>query len=319
MESSVRRRAVSGVGEMRVAVVLTTYNRPKLVGDAIASVLEQTEPCRLYIMDDGSNDESRSAIRDAIGARVYLVLTGDRLLDETKWGDIQIFWWQGPRRSVEEREQMQVLPYAVTINYALNFLISEPFVTFLCDDDYLYPDSTRVRADYLFMNRSHVHVAYGRSRSVEYGQGEYNRWRAPGAPRAGRTYPVPTGDRIIGDEHHGGRHYFSDGESDPETGLSYVEEGHWQPGGEVYGAHGSPDHNQVMHRAECLSRCGIHWTGGQATLGGTAYWPERPVGSCADVMFFERLGSVHRFHSVDAWVVTKRYHAYGVHSAEVRE
>jgi len=47
---------------------LTSYNRPRFIKQAIDSVLQQTHPdWELIIVDDGSNAETRSAIKGLIG------------------------------------------------------------------------------------------------------------------------------------------------------------------------------------------------------------------------------------------------------------
>lgn len=43
---------------MRVAVVIPTYNRADMLGDALASLAEQTERCEVYVYDDGSTDDT---------------------------------------------------------------------------------------------------------------------------------------------------------------------------------------------------------------------------------------------------------------------
>lgn len=52
---------------MRHSVILTSYNRPVFVKQAINSVLQQTHPdWELIVVDDGSNAETRSTIKGLI-------------------------------------------------------------------------------------------------------------------------------------------------------------------------------------------------------------------------------------------------------------
>lgn len=308
----------------KVAVILTTYNRPTLVVDAIESVFEQSEPCRLYIMDDGSNEESRRAIWEAVGKRSIFyppTCASPATVVDLTGGRSEVAWWMGPGRSSEERKA--TISYSRSINFALNYLVHEPYICYLVDDDYLYPDSALVRAGALDAHPD-WHVAYGRLRAVQYElDGRFNAWGAARPPSSGRHYPVPTGQWQPGTRDKGGRYYFSYGATDPETGLPYVEEGFWKPGALVYGHEGMVDHNQVMHRSQCLRDCAVRWLGGPADLGGVQYWGENMRWRVGDYAFFTVLGMnhAHRFHAVDAWVATKRYHSFsdGLTAGERRE
>ena len=303
---------------MRTAIILTTYNRPKLVRDAIASVLEQKDQdWRLYIMDDGSNDTARDAIADAIDGHRFDLVKDAEVASE-HWHS-RIVWYQGPDRSAVERKR--TISYSRSINLALNCLLrEESLVAYVCDDDYLYPEAIGARADYLQAHPA-IHVVWGRSRSVEYDTAGFNKWGSPDAPVPGRSYPRPTGRREL--LHNGGaaKTYFVKGERDPATGLDYVEEAFWQSGDWWYGRPFHHDHNQVMHRRECLETCRPVWFG-EADAGGTQYWGEDlKTWAVGDKAFFTLLGQVHPFRAVDAWCVTKRYHSGsdGVQTGPVRE
>ena len=162
-----------------VACILTTYNRPRLVVDAIASVLEQDcDRWRLYVMDDGCDEATRTAIRTILQAH-HTVATP------------RVVWWPGPQRPMHERRA--TIPYSRTINVALNKLLQdEQYVTYLPDDDFFYPGSIRARAEYLDLNPE-AHVVYGRSRSLQYDRGGFNVWKDSVAPTAGGGGPVPNG------------------------------------------------------------------------------------------------------------------------------
>jgi glycosyltransferase involved in cell wall biosynthesis len=298
-----------------VAVLLTTFNRPKFATDAIRSVVEQDcDRWRLYLLDDGSSEEVRGELLAATGQSLWryrgegVVMTADE----------SIVWWKGPPRPMAARKSS--IPYSRAINFCLRrLLISERYITYLCDDDYFYPESVRVRAEALDASPEH-HVVYGRLRSVQYGDdGTFNRWAGHGAGSPGRYYPRPTGERekVGGGFHH---HFEDEALKDPETLLPYVEEGHWIEGASKYPDDGCTDHNQVMHRRDCLHDC-RRWPPGAELGGGPQWWAEGVEHGVGDAAFFQLLGAIHPFVGINELVVTKRYHAQsdGMSSAEVRE
>ena len=299
-----------------VACILTTYNRPRLVVDAIASVLEQDcDRWRLYIMDDGCDKATRSAIRTALPLTTIISPLRDVANGyATTKGNLT--WWQGPQRPMHHRRAS--IPYSRTINVALNHLLEdEQYITYLPDDDFFYPGSIRARAEYLDAHPE-AHVVYGRSRSLQYDRGGFNVWKDSVAPKAGRACPLPTGRRVVR-PGTGSLVYFEHGDRDPQTGLEYVEEAHWEPGVLIYGEAGKTDHSQVMHRRCCLTDCRA-WP--QRTDGTSyEYWGESHDWPAGDIAFFSLLGQVHPFIGIDAWVTNKRFHAMsvGVCDAEQRE
>ena len=57
-----------------VSVIIPTYNRANLVGEAIKSVLKQTyQDFEIIIVDDGSTDNTKEVIRDFKDKRVNYV------------------------------------------------------------------------------------------------------------------------------------------------------------------------------------------------------------------------------------------------------
>ncbi len=305
-----------------VAVLLTTYNRPHLVQDAIASVLEQDcDRWRLYVLDDGCSSEARDAIAYALKihdpicnatATVRKVCGGVVLEDD------RVTWWQGPQRSMAERKSC--ISYSRSINIALNFLLKdERYICYLCDDDQMYPESIRVRAEFLDQHPD-VHVVYGRSRSVQYAKDGFNTWHDGAKPTPGRFCPRPTGERIVNPGGCSARHYFANDGIDPETKLPYVEEAYFVEGLTEYGKPGQIDHNSPMHRRECLATC-RQWPRTFAGAGRVEYWGEALSYGVGDAAFLRLLGEVHPFYGIPEWVVTKKYHGLsdGVSSAEVRE
>ncbi len=310
------------VGMIRTGIILTTYNRPTLVVDAIESVLEQEpQDYRLYIVDDGCDAETRAAIRRAIGRYPLTTLSN--------WQK-PVVWWQGPQRTMEERKAS--IPYSRTINIALNYLLSdEQYVTYLCDDDMLLPGSIAKRVDYLDAHPD-VSVVYGRLSSVQYDVGGFNAWQQSVRPQAGRAWIAPDGKRVVNDQVGNARSYFLNGTRDPLTGLDYVEEGFWQPGPFVYGERYRCDHNQTLHRRSCLddprpwrNRVAAVRTHNPVSAicpdGFIEYWPEGNEWGVGDAGFFAALGSVWPFVGVDCWAARKRYHSasMGLGITEVRE
>ena len=301
----------------RVAICVTSYNRPHLVADCIASVREQdTDEWTLYILDDGSNRETIEAINRACGSPEwwpFVAHGGMAYAAENR----RFVWWQGYERSRADRAK--TVSYSRNLNLALNFLVQEPYICYLVDDDFFYPEAIRPRVEYLEAHPE-VHVITGRQRSLQYGQDGFNTWSSSAAPQSGRLYPRPTGRRVL---MHGGcaaKTYFADpDERDPQTGLPFVEEATWTEGWSTYGAPCRHDHNSVLHRRECLTTCRT-WPDG-AALGGKMFWGEPRHMEPGDAAFFTLLGQAHQFYGLNTWVASKRYHAFstGVVTGEVRE
>ena len=285
------------------AIILLSYNRPRLVLDALASIVEQTTgDWHCYVMDDGSTAEVQQVVSSLV-RRVGI----DRFTVS-----------YGIARSTHERQAH--LPYSWQMNRALTQIAQEgrrfAYVCGLCDDDFLYPEAIESRVNFLEAHPE-AHACYGRLRAVHCGPVPSD-WNETGAPTPGRAYPRPHGITEYRADKRASKVYFgscatclnTDGDqlTDPQTGAPYVEQGFWQsapfrPGRDSY----SVDHGQALWRTECLRTC-RPWA---AVDGRTLYWNERLEGNVGDASFFEALGEVHEFHSVGAWCVTKRYHSYG--------
>lgn len=159
---------IGGGGVPRATVILTSYNRPKLVTDAIESVREQTiDDWQLLIADDDSNDETQAAI----------IVASDN--------DPRIKHLWLPPGSVDPAARAHDQRFCASINRALPHVRGR-YVCYLVDDDYFYPRSIECRAAVLDMHAD-VHVVYGRLRSVSYDKD--TEWDTSGRPRSGRSYP----------------------------------------------------------------------------------------------------------------------------------
>lgn len=64
-----------------ISVIIPAHNLENFIGEAVASVLEQTRPVReILVIDDGSTDGTAACLRAMAGQEARLrVLTGDRL------------------------------------------------------------------------------------------------------------------------------------------------------------------------------------------------------------------------------------------------
>jgi RimJ/RimL family protein N-acetyltransferase len=142
----------------RHSVILGSYNRPRLVREAITSVLEQTDPdWQLVVTDDGSNAETVDAITELVGRdRRCQFLTAAHVEDRQE------------RRDCANRAVQR-------INDAIPLLEGE-FVHYLPDDDYFPPDrfSTFAR----LFQQPDVVVGYGRLVLVDGGRHRIKTWYA---------------------------------------------------------------------------------------------------------------------------------------------
>jgi spore maturation protein CgeD len=129
---------------LKVSCILTSYNRPVGVAEAIASVQAQTYPnWELIIVDDNSNSITQSILKDIVSKdkRCKLVQSG-----------------------VKERDRLKTARYATCINMAIP-LISGDLVTYLTDDDIFYPQRFEKMVKVFRFNPA-IHVVYGRQKVV---------------------------------------------------------------------------------------------------------------------------------------------------------
>ena len=103
--------------DLSLAIVISSYNRPKMLGQALTSVIGQPiKPEEVFVLDDGSDFD----VHEVTGQYTYPVTV-----------------IQGPPRSPEER--MTYSNYGVLINETMRRMKSR-FIQLLCDDDMLAPE-----------------------------------------------------------------------------------------------------------------------------------------------------------------------------------
>lgn len=71
---------------MKHGVILMSYNRPRLIVEAMRSVLDQDADVLLYVTDDGSNEETLAVIRETADERATLLLLDTPLPEHRRNG-----------------------------------------------------------------------------------------------------------------------------------------------------------------------------------------------------------------------------------------
>jgi spore maturation protein CgeD len=128
----------------KVSVILTSYNKPQLVGKAIESVLQQTmDNFELFIMDDNSNTETQNVIRS------YLY-------------DSRIRFFCS---NIPNEERYKKTRYAVLINQALTMSTGE-YITYLTDDDIYHSRRLEIMHNFLDQHPS-IQVVYTAQKIIE--------------------------------------------------------------------------------------------------------------------------------------------------------
>lgn len=127
-----------------VSVIMTIYNKPKWLNEAIDSVLNQTyENWQLLLMEDNSpNPEVRRIIESYNDPRI-----------EVHYSDIT------------EAERYKTARYATLINDAGFRHAKGDYYTYLTDDDFYYPHRLQTMVDGL--EADHVSVVYGAQQIVD--------------------------------------------------------------------------------------------------------------------------------------------------------
>ncbi len=123
-----------------VSVLLTSYNRPQYLPQAVESVLAQTmRDWELIILDDSSSDP---------GVTEYL---------RGIWSHPQVSICKS---AIAEDQRAATCRYAVQANTGLK-LAAGRHITYLCDDDWYAPDRLEVMSGMLDLH-PHLGVVYAR-------------------------------------------------------------------------------------------------------------------------------------------------------------
>lgn len=131
---------------LKISCILTSYNRPIKVQQAIASVQKQTYPhWELIIVDDNSNAQTQKILKEIAekDPRIKLIQSG-----------------------VAHKDRSKTTRYATCINLALP-VVSGELVTYLTDDDIYYKTRFEKMAE-VFHNNPHIHVVYGKQKVVVF-------------------------------------------------------------------------------------------------------------------------------------------------------
>jgi len=134
----------------KVSVILTSYNQPQWLNQAIQSVRDQShEDWELWIMDDNSSN-----------------LDVKKIIDRHHYEDSRVNCYIS---NVQPQDRMLTARYATLINLAAAETTGD-YLTFLTDDDFYLP--TRL-ADMLsvFESTENIHAVYG-WQNMQYGDDE---------------------------------------------------------------------------------------------------------------------------------------------------
>ncbi|WP_332694896.1 glycosyltransferase family 2 protein [Halalkalibacter lacteus] len=125
---------------LKITCILTSYNRPKGVREAVASVQNQTYTnWELIIVDDNSNQNTKQVLKSLVkkDSRLKLIQSG-----------------------VKDSDRHKTVRYATCINLAIPHITGD-LVTYLTDDDIYYPQRFEKMVN-VFQNKPNVHIVYGK-------------------------------------------------------------------------------------------------------------------------------------------------------------
>jgi len=129
----------------KVSVILTVYNKPQWLREAIDSVISQTyEDWELLIMEDNS---PLPEVREIIES----YFPNDK---------IKVFY-----SDVTEEERYKTARYATLINYAVYNMCSGDYITYLTDDDFYYPHRLEKMIEAISVDG--VNIVYGNQQIVD--------------------------------------------------------------------------------------------------------------------------------------------------------
>ena len=119
MQQHMLRHPIHGGMAVKVSVILTSYNRPRQVVKAVASVRAQTHSdWELFIVDDNSNDETKAVLSAIVAYEPRCTVIHSGVMHE---------------------ERAKTTRYATCINLAIPKLTGD-LVSYLTDDDIYYPE-----------------------------------------------------------------------------------------------------------------------------------------------------------------------------------
>ena len=249
-----------GVMSPRIALIISSFNRPRLVVDAIESVKDQSYKRFLCVVaDDDSNAETVQAIRSAVG------------------DDLRFVVMENAAGSPSADQRKSELRYCKTINAALALILAEypsvEFLSFLPDDDYLMKECFEARMK-IFDENPDQHVTYTKQRSLTFDVDSH--WDSRGVPKPGRSYP-------------------KEGEVDPDTGGP-IDIASWWPGlrSPIRGI----DHGSICHRRVCLDEMGgpPWWPEGPCSDVGDGLYFDRLTALGHVALAIPVIGHTKRFH-----------------------
>lgn len=141
----------------KVAVILTSYNRPNMVQNSIKSVLKQAfKDFTFYITDDNSVNQVKQVLR--------------------KYKDSRIKLWFS---DIKNEDRLKTCRYAILINKALR-MGSEPLITMLTDDCGMYPNKLEDMVQYMQSNPD-VDVCYGNQQIIHDHRQHYKKIHVRGS------------------------------------------------------------------------------------------------------------------------------------------
>jgi glycosyltransferase involved in cell wall biosynthesis len=138
----------SGGLKTKANIILLSYNRPRMVREAIRSVLSQDyNNLELFLADDGSDFDVQG------------------LLDEFKDGRLVLY----QATKISNKERMERSRVAENINRIIDSIPSEELIYYLCDDDIMAPNWIP-RSVAAIESAQEYHIVQGESFSFEDGQ-----------------------------------------------------------------------------------------------------------------------------------------------------